>query len=162
MTSSRIIHDERRSKKKSFIFRQLASAINAESPEESLQNLLQVLNGSSSSSSRTTKSSRNQVSSGDDDDGDDGGGSSSVVLNITLQRQSSVQYQRRLIMEFEWFLGCIGGILALFTGFSLLAITQTIYKCALDSYRHRVDKKKWDSALANFDRRRANSDPGLR
>ena len=161
MTSSRIIHDERRSKKKSFIFRQLASAINAESPEESLQNLLQVLNGSSSSS-RTTKSSRNQVSSGDDDDGDDGGGSSSVVLNITLQRQSSVQYQRRLIMEFEWFLGCIGGILALFTGFSLLAITQTIYKCALDSYRHRVDKKKWDSALANFDRRRANSDPGLR
>ena len=162
MTSSRIIHDdERRSKKKSFIFRQLASAINAESPEESLQNLLQVLNGSSSSS--RTKSSRNQVSSGDDDDdGDDGGGSSSVVLNITLQRQSSVQYQRRLIMEFEWFLGCIGGILALFTGFSLLAITQTIYKCALDSYRHRVDKKKWDSALANFDRRRANSDPGLR
>ena len=109
------------------------------------------------------KSLRNQVRSLDDEN-DDGGddGSKAVVLNITLQRQSSVQYQRRLIMEFEWFLGCIGGILALFTGFSLLAITQTIYKCALDSYRHRVDKKKWDSALANFDRRRANSDPGLR
>ena len=144
--------------KTSIFFRQLAEAIaGSESPEESLQNLLQVLNGSSS-----TKSLRNQVRSrlDDDDDGDDG--SKAVVLNITLQRQSSVQYQRRLIMEFEWFLGCIGGILALFTGFSLLSITQTIYKCGLDFCKDRGDKKRWDKALANFDRRRANSDPGLR
>ena len=94
----------------------MAEAIaGSESPEESLQNLLQVLNGSSS-----TKSLRNQVRSrlDDDDDGDDG--SKAVVLNITLQRQSSVQYQRRLIMEFDWFVGCSEGILASFTGFSLL------------------------------------------
>ena len=140
-------------------FRQLAEAIaGSESVEESLQNLLQVLNGSSS-----TKSLRNQVRSrldDDDDDGDDG--SKAVVLNITLQRQSSVQYQRRLIMEFEWFLGCIGGILALFTGFSLLSITQSIYKCGRDFCKKREDRKRWDNVLANFDRRRANSDPGLR
>ena len=109
------------------------------------------------------KSLRNQVRSLDDEN-DDGGddGSKAVVLNITLQRQSSVQYQRRLIMEFEWFLGCIGGILALFTGFSLLSITQSIYKCGRDFCKKREERKKWDNVLANFDRRRANSDPGLR
>ena len=118
----------------------------SESPEESLANLLQVLNGS------TTKSLENLNSSG----------IGIMVLNITLQRQSSVQYQRRLIMEFEWFLGCIGGILALFTGVSLLSMTQTIYSYAVSCHKDRVAKKKWDKIKADAERRRANSDPNLR
>ena len=128
------------------INRDLVEAIaDSESPEESLANLLQVLNGSSS------KSLENQ-----------NGSSGIMVLNITLQRQSSVQYQRRLIMEFEWFLGCIGGILALFTGVSLLSMTQTIYSYAVSCLKDRVAKKKWDKIKKDADRRRANSDPNLR
>ena len=42
--------------------------------------------------------------------------SHSTLLKITLDRDSSILYQRRLVMEYELFIGCIGGIMALFTG----------------------------------------------
>ena len=48
--------------------------------------------------------------------------SNSTLIHITLDRSSSKMYQRKLAMEYELFIGCIGGIMALFTGFSFIGI----------------------------------------
>ena len=65
--------------------------------------------------------------------------SHSTLLKITLDRDSSILYQRRLVMEYELFIGCIGGIMALFTGsdgfgwqksgFGWVQIVQIHQKC---------------------------------
>lgn len=87
-----------------------------------------------------------------------------IAINISLDRQSSILYQRRLIMEYELFLGCIGGILALFTGFSFIVIIEFIYFFTLRWWENWTDPELCpQNFLSNLDKGqpRSNSDPEL-
>ncbi len=85
-------------------------------------------------------------------------------LNLELDLNSSTLYQRRLMMPFELFLGCIGGILALFTGFSFIVIVEFLYFVLWRSYEDWNDPVLNPQNFAsNLDKSqpRSNSDPDL-
>lgn len=48
-------------------------------------------------------------------------------IKILLDRSSSALYERKLVMEYELFIGCIGGIMAIFTGFSFIVLFEFCY-----------------------------------
>ena len=83
-------------------------------------------------------------------------------LNIFLDKHASKMYERRLIMEYELFLGCVGGILALFTGFSFVVLIEFVYFFTVrwfeDWHDPFLSPENFDS---NIDRKqpRSNSDP---
>ena len=86
-------------------------------------------------------------------------------LGIIFDSQASSMYERRLIMEYELFLGCLGGILALFTGFSFVVLVEFVYFFTIrwfeDWHNPYLSPENFDS---NIDRKqpRSNSDPEFR
>lgn len=86
------------------------------------------------------------------------------TLNITLDRQSSKMYQRRLILEYELFLGCIGGIMAIFTGFSFIVLLEFLYFFTVrwweDWHDPELNPQNFKSKIDKT-QTRSNSDPEL-
>ena len=81
-----------------------------------------------------------------------------------MNRSSSLLFERRLIMEYELFIGCIGGILALFTGFSVIILIECLYFFSVKWWQDRHDPEKSpENFRSNLDlaQPRSNSNPEL-
>ena len=86
----------------------------------------------------------------------------STLIKITLDRDSSILYERRLVMEYELFIGCIGGIMALFTGFSFIFLVEAFYFFTIRWYEEFTKKLRPKPSSNTSAYMKSHSDPEIK